>query len=357
MNKRLLIGLMLLAAAAGVVALWQSLPHPQPVQQITVHGYVGSEKVGLLRNPQVIRILRQRYGLTVDHTSMGSIEQVRTDTAGKDFLWPSNEVALEIYKESHPGKVKAETVFNSPIVLYSWEPVTEALVRQGIVEKAESTYYAVDMPKLIELITSGKEWKDIGLPQLYGKVSVISTDPTKSNSGNMFYGLLVNLLNNGQVADDQAVERLLPTIRAYYESLGYLEQGSGDLFKRFVRTGMGDKPLIAGYENQLVEFSLENEANREQILAQIRILYPRPTVWSSHPLIALTPNGEVLLKAMQDTDIQRIAWEQHGFRSGLVGIQNDPKILNVVGIPATVTSVMPLPRPSAMERLIQGLLQ
>jgi hypothetical protein len=118
---------------------------------------------------------------------------------------------------------------------------------------------------------------------------------------------------------------------------------------------MGAYPVIAGYESSLIEFSLANQDELDLIRSEIRLLYPRPTVWSSHPMIALTANGERLIEALKDEEIQRIAWESHGFRSGLLGVQNDPDVLDVAGVPATIDSVMPLPRAAVMERIIQAL--
>lgn len=358
MNRRLLIGIVLLLVAAGLVAAWQFIPKPDTRPVEVVKGYMGGEKVGFMNNPDVQRILREKYRLNVDATSLGSLEMARTDSAGMDFLWPSNEVALELYKEEHGGKAKSELIFNSPIVFYSWDIVTDALVKNNLVQQEGGIYYVNDMPGLVQVLTEHKTtWKDIGLSQLYDGFAIVSSDPTKSNSGNMFAGLLANMLVGGKVADDQTIETVLPAIKDYFNSLGYLEPGSGDVFKRFIRAGIGDKPIIVGYESQLVEFSIQNEANRDEILKRIRIIYPRPTVWSSHPIIALTGKGEALSKALQDPELQKIAWEKHGFRSGLLGIENDPKVLNVVGVPASITSVIPLPRPKVMERLIQYLSQ
>ena len=50
------------------------------------------------------------------------------------------------------------------------------------------------------IITEERSWKEIGLPELYGNVSIDTTDPAKSNSGNMFAGLLANTLNGGVTA-------------------------------------------------------------------------------------------------------------------------------------------------------------
>ena len=140
-------------------------------------------------------------------------------------------------------------------------------------------------------IEAGTAWADLGLPELYGTVAVNTTDPVRSNSGNMFAGLLANVLCGG-VADADSVEAVLPRLKAIFEKLGYMEASSSDLFDQFLKTGMGAKPVIAGYENQLLEFAVENPEDWEQLKDDIVLIYPTPTVWSSHIYIALDEAGE-----------------------------------------------------------------
>ena len=52
-----------------------------------------------------------------------------------------------------------------------------------------------------------------------------TTDPVRSNSGNMFAGLLANVLVGG-VADERSVEAVLPRLKAIFEKLGYMESVS-----------------------------------------------------------------------------------------------------------------------------------
>ena len=375
MQKRMLIGLVLLLVAAGIIVALQVMgggekdenggsnsgsdTTPVPRVQV-VTGYIGGEKEGFLQNPKIQQLLRDRYYLEVDFTRMGSIDLVKADSTGLDFLWPSNEVALQLYRDDHPGVVvKTETIFNSPIVMYSWPPIVDALIAQGIVESQSGVYYVIDTAKMVDLIIAGTQWQDIGLSQLFGNVSVVSTDPTRSNSGNMFYGLLANLLvaesnPTNSVATDATIEGVLPTIKSYYDSLGFLPTGSGEMWDSFVSVGMSQNPIIVGYESQLIEFSIEQAASPDQVNG-IRVLYPRPTVWSSHPMIALTDGGEALLAALQDPEILDIAWREHGFRTGFGGVVNDPQALSITGIPQDITAVLPLPRPSTMDRLIEYL--
>jgi len=49
----------------------------------------------------------------------------------------------------------------------------------------------------------------------------------------------------------------------------------------------------------------------------VRILYPEPTIYADHPILALDANAVKLIEAMKDPDIQKIAWQRYGFRSGV----------------------------------------
>ncbi len=333
-----------------------SVKKAKPPKIVEVTAYVGGEKMAFLENPEAGRILQGRYGVRLNPVKAGSIEMVTgLPTAGKDALWPSNQIATEMYKSRGGSPLAEETIFNSPIVLYAYDIVTEALMEHAIVVKRSDSYYIVDFPKLIRFIMEGKTWKEIGLPQLFGKMGIHSTDPTRSNSGNMFAGLLANMLNGAVVVTPETLDQVLPELVNYFRLQGHMEHSSGDIFKNFITTGVGARPIIVGYENQLVEFTLENEKYRDYLRQKIRTLYPEPTVWSSHPVIALTPGGKRLIEALKDEELQNLAWERHGFRSGLMGVENDPAVLDVLGIPKEITSVMPLPDAATMTRIISAL--
>ena len=65
-------------------------------------------------------------------------------------------------------------------------------------------------------------------------------------------------------------------------------------------------------------------------------------------MIALNDNAKKLITALKDPQIQDIAWRQHGFRSAS-GTGNDPKQVNVSGIPATIDNIVQLPSPAVMQ--------
>jgi hypothetical protein len=320
----------------------------------TIAGYVGGEKIHFLQNEKVTRILAERHGIAVDSTKAGSVEMVSgLDSTGKDFLWPSNDIAVEFYR-LNGGQIKQQQiVFNSPIVIYTGWNIANALIQKGIVEKRNEGFYIVRFRELLDVIIEQTTWKDLGL-NFYGKASVRCTDPTRSNSGNMFAGLVANMLNDGEVVDEQSIENVLPQLRAFFARLGMMEHSSGDIFRKFISTGINNS-MVVGYENQVVEFILANPQSRTLIQDSVCVLYPEPTVWSSHPVISLNENGNLLIDAMMDEEIQRIAWSDHGFRSGLVGVTIDPRAVNLNFMPETIDSVMPLPTPQAMQQIVDEL--
>ena len=170
----------------------------------------------------------------------------------------------------------------------------------------------------------------------------------------MFAGLLANVLCGG-VADADSVEAVLPRLKAIFEKLGYMEASSSDLFDQFLKTGMGAKPIIAGYENQLLEFAVENPGDWAQLKDDIVLLYPTPTVWSSHVYIALDEAGEAGIDALLDEEVQRLAWENHGFRTEVSGTDADEDHFGVPHLAAEITQVAAMPSYAAMEKIIAAL--
>lgn len=132
---------------------------------------------------------------------------VTADLTGRDYLFPSSQTALEYYQELYGKAPSDEIMFNTPIVLYSYQIVADAMEKEGIITKTDGVYYA-DMQKLTELMMEEKTWSDIGLSQLYGPIIVDTTDPTKSNSGNMYAALTANemLVKNAELLKTNTVE-------------------------------------------------------------------------------------------------------------------------------------------------------
>ncbi len=317
-------------------------------------GYLGGEKIGLFEDEEIQEVLLDEYRIKMDYSKAGSLDMVTLDQSGMDYLFPSSQTALEYYRKTRGEPLKSEIIFNTPIVLYTHQIVADALAAEKIVTEEDGVFY-LDMLKMTELIISDTPWADIGLPELYGNVSIDTTDPAKSNSGNMFAGLLANTLNGGVTADQQALPLVLPRLQEIFSRLGYMETSSADLFSQFLKMGVGAKPIIAGYESQLLEFSVEQPEDYEQIQDDIVMLYPSPTVWSTHVYIALTENGEKAADALLDPKMQELAWTKHGFRTNVYGAAVSLEKFPVKGVAEDITRVMQMPSYETMEQIIEGL--
>ncbi|BBB91165.1 MAG TPA: hypothetical protein PKA28_11415 [Methylomusa anaerophila] len=320
------------------------------VQATQIKGFIGGEKAAFFEDEAVKAALLKR-GIAVDYKTAGSLEMLNSDyLSNSDFIFPGSQNILEMYKKAY-GNGENEIIFNSPLVIYTWDNIVDALVKRGIAHNIDGTYFAVDFAKLIDLALAGSQWPDIGVPDLYGKIIITSTDPLKSNSGNEFFALMANVLA-GDVINMDSLNTVLPKLKEYYARVGYMENTSSVLFEQYLKTG---KPMIIGYENQLIEFAVQNPDVWNKAKSKVRVLYPVPTIWSSHPLIVIKPNARQLLKALTDTELSKLAWERHGFRTGLGWIEADANKLDGLGIPDRIDKIVPLPKPEVMDTLINNL--
>jgi hypothetical protein len=364
MSRRAMIGLGVLgtsAAVTGGVVMFRDNPAVRGLlgDVVTVKGYAGGEKIAFAGNPRTLSALKT-HGLAMVAERAGSVEQVRDPVlmaTKPQFLWPSSAPLVDLARRS--AKVlKDEVIFNSPIVIYSWEPIAEGLIRAGLATK-EGAHYSVDARGLIDAVLARKSWKDLGQADLYGRVRLIASDPNKSNSGFMFAGLAANLLV-GDVATAETLPTALPKLVDLFRGMGFKSSSSGKVFDDYVAGGPGAQPLVVGYENQLVEWILADKARWTRISttagpAKPVALYPRPTVFSAHPLIALAPEAIPLIDALMSRELQEIGWSDHGFRGplGAIGAMTDPLIAG--RMPAQISAVAPMPDIEVMLTILKAL--
>src|SRR5262249_12609298 len=130
---------------------------------------------------------------------------------------------------------------------------------RGLVQMREGIYYVLDMDKVTKLMDKGVSWKDVGLP-LHGRVIFKSTDPTKSNSGAMFAGLIANVLNGGDPGPLDRVHPFLPKTRPIFSPMGLKEVPSAATFEPSLARGLGSYPMIVASENQFIEAISQSDA-------------------------------------------------------------------------------------------------
>ena len=359
----------------------------------TIYVATGGGKEDFIADEDVNKILRKKYKLEVVYDSwsngktitkpliresvgignqsiikrLGEGENISINDEGVskyDALFTSDQRFYDYYK-LYPNKENKESdrytvlegglTLNTPIVIYSWKDVANKLIEQQIVTIDEETgvYYITDMNKLMNYILEGKSWADIGLTDLYGNINIASTDPVSSSPGATYYGLLLSILGNGQITEE-GLDENLAKLKLFYQKSGYMNNTPADLFERYLKTGMGGEPMIVDYEKSLIDFANSNPNGFNQVKDDIVVLYPKPTIWNSHCYAAFTENGKLLYKAFQDEDIQQIAWEKYGFRTGITGGNYDVSSVEVA-IPKTIKSTVTSLKMDYYNKLIDYL--
>ena len=323
-------------------------------------GFVGGEKERFINDPGVVAGLRDR-GLVLDARRAGSIEMTREHTLidqHPQFLWPSSSNLVDLARMNGVPIRQDQVILNSPIVVYSWDNIADGLAAGGFVQAAGAQRYTLDLAKLLGAILDGKSWADVGVPSLFGHARLLSTDPNRSNSGFMFAGLAANLLT-GEVATEASLDKVAAPLKTLFSRMGYKPSSSGKMFEDYIAGGFGAQPLVVGYENQLVEWVLEDEARwtRLEAAASARpvILYPRPTVYAAHPLIVSSEAALPLVDVLMGADLQKIAWSRHGFRGplGLSGDSDNPLV--ATRIMPKIDAVVPMPDIATMLALVGRL--
>ena len=394
-NKKSIIGIIIFVVLIVAIILIKNITDNNgsvKIRNLTnVYVATGGGKEDFLGDKDVQEILKKKYKLNVtfdnwsngktvtlpliresvmlgnqsivNRISNGETFTIQSEGVSKyDALFTSDQRFYDYYKLS-PNKENGESdryavldgglTLNTPIVIYSWKEVVDALVNEGIVTETDGVYFITDMNKLINYILEGKKWSDIGLSNLYGTINIASTDPVSSSPGATYYGLLLSILSGGQVTEEN-INNNLPKLKEFYIKSGYMNNTPADLFERYLKTGMGGEPMIVDYEKSIIDFANSSPDAFNQVKEEIRILYPTPTIWNSHCFAVFTDNGAKLYKALNDKEIGQIAWERYGFRTGVTGGTYDVSSIGI-GVPQTITSTVTSLKMDTYNKLIDYL--
>jgi len=361
-----IIGIVLLIIIIVIVVVIKNNGTRISKHTTKIYGAIGGGKEDLLADEDINDVFADKYGISLvqDTWSNGKtvkIPVVREDESMYDLIFFSDQRFYDYYKTSPKvGEadrftvLDGDLVLNTPIVIYSWDTVVDALIKDNIVTVIDGVHYITDMERLVNYILEGKKWSKIGLDSIYGAINIGSVDPVTSSPGATYYGLLLSIMASGNI-NDRSVEEALPKLKEFYTKSGYMNNTPADLFSQFLKMGMGAKPMIVDYEKSVIEFANSNPDGWNQVKDKVRILYPTPTIWNSHCIAALTEDGKIILDAFKDKDVSQISWEKYGFRVGVTGGSYDVSKINIDGIPQEITSVTSGLKMDYYNRLIEYL--
>ena len=355
LSKGKLVGLALVVVAVlavGVALVWQrSRPAPvAPAEPTSVTGYLGGEKISLFDDAD-FKSLAQAASLSVSYKKAGSLAMMDADQSGMDYLFPSSQAAVAYGEAKGVSGRSKDIVLNSPIVIYTYRDVADALVGSGIMSK-DGDVYKLDAIKAVQAMVDNKTWADLGYANGYGQFRVDSTDPAQSNSGNEWAALVATALNGGQPATAESVQRDADKIRAIFQKSGWMETSSEDSFSQFLTLGEGSKPMMVGYESQVLDLSVNQPDLYKQVKDQLVVAYTTPTEWSTHVFVSLDEDGDKLRDFLKSDDVQKLAWEKHGFRGASQLGTDSASRFGVPGIAEQVPAAVELPNNDGMQALI-----
>lgn len=371
-KKKQIIGIsifiILILIIIGIKIISNNSKANDDINLTNVYVATGGGKEDFISDEEVVSIMKNKYGLNVVYDSWSNGKLIvkpllREDGTTKyDTMFCSDQRFYDYYKLA-PNKANGEAdrynvlngglTLNTPIVIYSWGEVVDALEKEAIVTQKDGVYYITDMNKLLNYILQGKKWSDIGLNQLYGNINIASTDPVTSSPGATYYGLLLSIMCESNI-NEENISKNLPKLKEFYEKSGYMNNTPADLFEKYLKTGMGGEPMIVDYEKSMIEFANENPDGFAQVKDDIRVLYPTPTIWNSHCIATFTENGNKFYNAFEDKDIAQIAWSKYGFRTGISGGSYDVSSLGI-GVPQNITSTVSSLKMDVYNKLIEYL--
>jgi hypothetical protein len=320
---------------------------------VAVQGLIGSEKAPFFADPQVVRALA-RGGFVVTVRTAGSRQIANTDLSGQDFAFPAGAPAAEKIRRDHAGSV-AVVPFYTPMAIATWQPIVDLLTQAGVV-KQESGYLGFDMAKFMALAAKDTRWKDLPGNTTYAinkSILITTTDVRKSNSAANYLAITSYVINGDNVVQNDAIAPgIADQVSPLFLRQGFVESSTEEPFDDYLVQGMGKSPMVLIYESQFVARAAANDGS---ITAQMRLLYPEPTIFSKHTFVSLTDSGARLGQFLStDTEIRQLA-TQYGFRTIDKTGFNAFVTSHGLSVPADLNDIIDPPTYEALEAMITRL--
>lgn len=393
-GKLLVIGLFVLSVLAvfGFLLLKNEEPKLQgePSAQAMADSPTPSAAPGALPRRDAVRLLfvystekkawleqavaafeAEHPGVDVELVGQGSMESVQAIVSGKQkpTLWsPADDTALELmsadWRNANPNDIVArsgpdvpEPLVLSPLVLVAWEERGKLLDPSGS---------GIDWKRLEEVISSDKGWPAVGGEADWGFVKLGHTDPTRSNSGLQMLVLIAYEVHNkrsGLVVGDVLDPKFQKFLKAFERGVPKFGDSTGTFMREMVLYGPSKYDIVVTYEN----LAIENIPHAQGRWGNLRVFYPRQTMWSSHPAVLLqapwvTEEQKVaarsLLAFLRSRPSQEAALA-HGFRPAdpavaiLGAAQNPFKDAQAFGVKVDIPPVVEPPPAPVLHNLME----
>jgi ABC-type glycerol-3-phosphate transport system substrate-binding protein len=228
------------------------------------------------------------------------------DGSLKPVLWsPADSLVLKLFAGDWltkngqaafgEGDEAPEPVLLSPLVFVAWEDRARALASFG--------GGSITWKTIHQAVSSNQGWPTVKGKAEWGFVKLGHTDPTRSNSGMQALVLIALEYFGRNTGSELHVEDVLKPdfqkfLRELESGVTRFENSTGTFMTDMVRFGPSKYDLAVVYESS----AISQLANAQGRWGNLRVYYPKLTLWSDHPL--------GVLHAPWVTDAQRAAAKQ-----------------------------------------------
>lgn len=314
----------------------------------TLTGEVGSEKVAFFQDAQVVRTLIA-HRIKVNVVPSGSRDIASHDMSTYDFVLPSGLPSATAIEDSEQGINDFFLVYRpfvSPIVLATYRPYAQALVRAGAATpqrsgSSQALYYDLDLTKFLALISAGHTWHDID-PSVGGAaggyhILAQTSDVCSSNSADTYLALVAFVSNGGAVVNQpDRASALADAIKPLLTAQGLPDNSTADRFQFYLGPyGSGQAPIIVAYEHQYLAYQAQQAGMGKPDPTRV-LLYPRPGILTEPAFIALSEEASTLGQLLvNDPGLQRraVALGYRVLGNALASDQQLPAYLRQLGLP------------------------
>lgn len=280
-------------------------------------------------------------------------ENKPADYTGIDCVQAGDSYYANLFHSMNPGVtiVQQAVVYNTKLMMYTWYKHLPAFIAGGYAVKTDNYYY---MPpekaktmlnaEYQQYIAKSGSWRDIGVNldnQYNGPVDL--NGPSYGSSTGIEQMAWMSNCFAGDCTTPVSLDQMnsvLPYLTAYVTQQGAQGKGSLSSFNDFLTNGEGTVtfvsydsalPTVANENGWTPEFikcitSAPDDPNAGSCKKDSRIvgIYLGGGTSAQHTFMAITPNGQLLLKRLSDPRIQAIAWKKLGAATPAVFMYDAP---------------------------------
>jgi hypothetical protein len=342
--------LLIIGVAYGIISSARDALGPGAV---AVSGLIGSEKAPFFADPRVVNALK-RGGFDVTTSTAGSRQIANADLSKQDFAFPAGVPSAEKIRLDHAGS-KAVVPFFTPMAIASWKPIVDLLVKAGVAHD-DGNIVTLDVAKYMTLVDENKRWKDLPANTAYPvnkSILITSTDVRRSNSAAMYLALASYVANGDNIVENNGeAAALIDRLSPLFLRQGFVASSTEEPFEDYLVQGMGKSPMVMIYESQFIQRAAANDGS---ITPEMVLMYPKPTIFSKHTFVGLTPNGIKLGDFITNDPEMRSLATQYGFRTTDTAAFTQFVADHKLPVPASIIDVIDPPTYEALEAMITRL--